>query len=131
MSRISSYSSWKDGLSNTKLDYEGTDGLISNINVYLKNPVSGEDEQDIAEEDIEGDIEETVIHVKIEEDNMSVGSVADLESRIRTLYFKVKKDNFDENPHGMRFLCPPPPPYLSSTIFCTFVAGRYFSLPLL
>ena len=39
------------------------------------------------EPNLEG--EETVIQVKMEDDSLSVSSVADLEARIRLLYFKV------------------------------------------
>ena len=43
------------------------------------------------EPNLEGEIEgeETVIQVKMEDDSLSVNSVADLEARIRLLYFKV------------------------------------------
>ena len=43
------------------------------------------------EPNLEGEIEgvEPVIQVKMEDDGLSVSSVADLEARIRLLYFKV------------------------------------------
>ena len=43
------------------------------------------------EPNLEGGIEgvEPVIQVKMEDDSLSVSSVADLEARIRLLYFKV------------------------------------------
>ena len=43
------------------------------------------------EPNLEGEIEgeEPVIQVKMEDDSLSVSSVADLEARIRLLYFKV------------------------------------------
>ena len=60
----------------------------------MKDLIGSEDieqETRVAEADLEGDIEgeETLIQVKIEDDSMSVSSVADLEARIRLLYFKV------------------------------------------